>query len=133
MIETRPNELIHYGVPGMKWGVRKQQAYLKKSSTAKNKAKEYDSAAKTAKSGGDVKRANRFSKKAERSRKLADRYHNLSKKFDPNTPSGKLEQYKHDQRVKKAVANAVLSVGSVAVTAVWMKRMTDNFDAMIGG
>ena len=110
MIETRPNELIHYGVPGMKWGVRKQQSYLKKSGNAARKAKEYDALGKVAKAGGDTAGATKYANKARKSKMLADRYKNLSKKFDPNTPVGQLEQYKHNRRVQTVVGTAITTV-----------------------
>lgn len=35
-----PDYLMHYGVPGMKWGVRKARRKLKKASRLKQKASE---------------------------------------------------------------------------------------------
>ena len=73
-----PDELYHYGVPGMKWGRRKARIYTNKIRTAKESAKEWNEIGKRksakALSKGKTDKASKIEAKCIR--------RNLMKKID---------------------------------------------------
>lgn len=68
------NELYHYGVKGMKWGVRKSDKYKAKARLARESADEWDEMAGYAEAKGKIKRATKFRSYAEQDRRNADSY-----------------------------------------------------------
>ena len=96
------SELYHYGVPGMKWGVRKAQKYEAKSRIARESAKEWlaigsNKAAKLRAKGNEGKAAKVESKyKSYANKDLAD-----SKKYRQKAQTHKNEVAKTKSAIKQ--------------------------------
>lgn len=77
------NELYHYGVPGMKWGVRKAYKQADKRDAAISRYSALDARAKAALAKGRSGKAARLSKKANEYKTEADKYQSkLTKKVE---------------------------------------------------
>jgi hypothetical protein len=72
--EMYPDYLMHYGVKGMKWGVRRASKLQTKANIARDSAKEWDEKAAYASSKGKAKRAAKFKQNAADDRAAADKY-----------------------------------------------------------
>lgn len=73
------NELYHYGVLGMKWGVHRAKKNVQKAKNRRDSAKEWDEIAKDAKSKGKTKQAAKYKKYAATDRAVAKKYDAKSK------------------------------------------------------
>ena len=80
MIE-KEKELMHYGVLGMKWGIRRAKANAEKASNLRNKEnlKEWDKIANYKKSKGDIKGYERAKQAKQSQLDRAQKYENKSK------------------------------------------------------
>ena len=95
------NELMHYGVLGMKWGMHRAQKkgttykyksystkkYNRKAKNAKESAKEWDEMARYAQSKGKTEKANKYKQYASKDRSDAAKYERRMKrsaKLDAN-------------------------------------------------
>lgn len=74
------DELMHYGVPGMKWGVRRASRLQTRANTARASAKEWDEMARYASAKGKVKRAAKYSGNAAKDRADAAKYQRKANK-----------------------------------------------------
>ena len=67
-------ELYHYGIPGMKWGVRKAREYTSKSDAARKTSDMYESLSKNAVKSGNVSQARKYRRVANKYQRKADKY-----------------------------------------------------------
>lgn len=68
-----PEELTHYGVPGMKWGHRKAAKYAARVRTARTSAAEWEEMASAARAKGKIKRADKYTQNAQKDYADADK------------------------------------------------------------
>ena len=73
------NELQHYGVKGMKWGVRRAEKYTKKANIARISADEWDEMAGRARTKGKMNKAEKYTRNANEDRSAAKIYENKAK------------------------------------------------------
>lgn len=69
-----PNELAHYGVKGMKWGVRRARKLQNKAGIARESAREWDEMAARARAKGRTAKADKYSANAKQDRADAGKY-----------------------------------------------------------
>ena len=74
MTRLPEDELMHYGVKGMKWGVRRARKLQSKANIARDSAKEWDEMAGYARAKGKVKKADKYSANAAEDRADAAKY-----------------------------------------------------------
>ena len=71
---TYPSELYHYGVKGMKWGVKRASKYQSKADVARASADEWDEMARRATAKGKLKKAAKYTQAANEDRAYAAKY-----------------------------------------------------------
>ena len=100
--------LIHYGVKGMKWGVRRAKKFESKAASARNSARELNAMASYEKAKGNVNRSNAYSKRALSDTTKAIKYEQKSKR----------EIKKQDFRDSRANISRSRSLGARLATNV---------------
>lgn len=107
------DELRHYGVKGMKWGVRKAQKEVSKASTARASAKEWDEMAGYAKAKGNLRKAAKYAQYAKDDRAAAAKHDRKAQMHTKNVAKTKASIDKY----RKAYDDA--SNASDAADAKW--------------
>lgn len=72
--------LQHYGVPGMKWGVRRASKLQSKADVARTSASKWEAKAAKYTAKGRTKKAAKYTAKAEADRAVADKYQQKANK-----------------------------------------------------
>lgn len=78
--EYYPEYLYHYGVKGMKWGVKRAQKLQNKARIARDSAKEWDEMANYAAQRGKTKRAEKYAAYAKQDLADANKYQQKANK-----------------------------------------------------
>lgn len=109
---NRNDELMHYGVLGMKWGQRRARKNYEKAKVARESAKEWDQIARHKKSKGNAKAAATYKRNAEHDRLDAQKYEAKAKrieKYHTKMAGGKKAyNYTKNQSTGKAIAKSML-------------------------
>lgn len=107
-------ELYHYGVPGMKWGVRKAEKYRSKASTARKMSKLYEDMGNDAEKQGSKFNTRKYRNTAKAYERRADKMDRKAKQEDLMTTGDRVKR-----GVKRVASVGGLAVGGVAtVTAI---------------
>ena len=108
----RNDELMHYGVLGMKWGQRRARKNYEKAKRAKESAKEWDQISRHKKSKGNVKGSDRATRNAAQDRADAKKYEakakRIEKKHIGRAGGKKAYDYTKNQSTGKALAKSML-------------------------
>ena len=115
-IITKDGELYHYGVPGMKWGVRKADRYRARATVARKKAEELDEVADT--SGSKIESLY-LKRMAAKNRRKADDLDIKARKEELMTTGDRVK------RGAKIVAGAagITAAACVLPTAISLGRL----------
>lgn len=117
-MQEHDDELYHYGVLGMKWGVRKARKDARSAYRAASKAvggKSHNELNKRYLEKQDEYKR----KKSEYDQEVAKRkVERAAKRIKPDDPVSQLERYKKSQRIKTAVGASLAVLGTVGVGAL---------------
>ena len=130
-VPEQSDELMHYGVKGMRWGHRKKVDYVSKAKTARESAREWDEMARYAEAKGKTKRAAKYRANAKQDLADAQAYERQaaprkSTKTSKSSPAKKVNSGK--KKTKKIVQSGVRAT---AKTVNWgaqvaMRMMQNN-------
>ena len=106
------NELYHYGVLGMKWGVRRARKNVSKAKNARKSAKEWEEMARYSEQKGNKKKAAKYRSNAADDIADAQRYDAKAKKIqqkhERRSGGKKVIDYTQKQSTGKTVVKSML-------------------------
>ena len=125
--EQYNNELYHYGVKGMKWGVRRAR---KQQATALRKHNQYMTKYQKATSKGDSKKAGRYASEAWKQRAKLELATKKIRELDPDSykkAEEKVRQWIADSQAKSSTSSSTNS--STSGTSKQKKRYIEMNEA----
>ena len=116
------DELLHYGVPGMKWGVRRARAAMAKASTKEDRQK-----ASAKLQGHMTKASKKLDKLNTKVEKAQYKARKASNKADRKATSFLASEKAADKAVAKARKKSFKAVKKVAKARKWYEQMDKAF------
>ena len=108
----RNDELMHYGVLGMKWGQRRARKNYEKAKVARESAREWDQISRHKSSKGNAKGSARATKNAAQDRADAKKYEAKAKRIEQKhigrAGGKKAYDYTKNQSTGKAIVKSSL-------------------------
>jgi hypothetical protein len=109
-----PDDILHYGVPGMRWGHRKARSYFKKADIARGVARDYNKISKEYATEGKTRKAKKFANAAQIAKSKESKY---KYKAESSTKYGrqlhKAQQAKESSKEWKEMAGYARQKGKV--------------------
>ena len=126
-IITEGGELYHWGVKGMKWGVRKANRYRARSAAIRTKADEFDDAANTAEKHRLNLQARHYRRNALKNRRKADDLDRKASIEESMTRGDRVKRGAKTVAIASAISIGAISAGTVALGAVMVTEFMDIF------
>ena len=111
------NELYHYGVPGMKWGIRRAKKYANKAQQSRDSAKEWDEMAGYADAKGKTKAAAKYRSNAEKARLNADAFDAKATSIAGMKVTPDMGNNKRTSAGRSVAKGVLKTAGTIAISA----------------
>ena len=122
-------DLVHYGIPGMKWGHRRAKKLISKANTARQSSREWNEMARYAESKGKTNKAAKYRKYAIQDLNDARRYEQMvgGRKKNASKKSTKSKVNSGKKVAKKVMQkSARASIKSIGYASQFGARMLQN-------